>query len=579
MSSKPTSSASSRLETELEHSAPQIEWPQLKYVAQLPEPDWIEATRREVAINISEDKNGIFKYAPIAPNQIRLLCLSPAASYEAPLEGSMLVCNFPRNALRGWHALSYTWGNADELPGLILIDYRKKKITQNLDLALRHLRDHQHSIAFWIDALCINQEDLVEKGYQIQHMRFIHERANSVKVWLGRGGQLTKKGMDFLSLCMLSPDDILVDMLSQGNWSNDVVAGLTAILSKPYWERMWIIQGLVCGTNVQLHCGNKQVSFDVLPRVRKLLAEVRQNLGVPQSSVPDLKALLHAGLPLDIVEISRNHRMQVGQARTALKTSTPASGLLGLLVNGREHQAKDPLDKVYALLGIVEDLHWCSQVFPVDYNITAEQLYIDIAKWMIVHDERLTVFCYPIKSSLRNLPSWCPDWTIKQTTNDILRTSEAKLIIPPELWRTTEICFPDNRTLTATGVLIDGIFCTTGAFDWTLLHYYQLVALTQPAGRIALRGTYTALQTRALQNWLRQSATVFRNKTQVPETVRRQRAVLWELHELIPHLYEDSGIKVPFESLLNDSRMRLQGTKRSSDRWLSLYNVLVARMA
>ncbi|KAI4926776.1 hypothetical protein J4E85_007071 [Alternaria conjuncta] len=40
---------------------------------------------------------------------------------------------------------------------------------------------------FWIDALCINQSDDVEKSLQVQRMGDIYKNAKEVLVWLGDG--------------------------------------------------------------------------------------------------------------------------------------------------------------------------------------------------------------------------------------------------------------------------------------------------------------------------------------------------------------------------------------------------------
>jgi hypothetical protein len=38
---------------------------------------------------------------------------------------------------------------------------------------------------FWIDQICINQEDETEKGHQVQFMGEIFRRAYNVFAWLG----------------------------------------------------------------------------------------------------------------------------------------------------------------------------------------------------------------------------------------------------------------------------------------------------------------------------------------------------------------------------------------------------------
>jgi len=42
----------------------------------------------------------------------------------------------------------------------------------------------------WIDALCIDQADLQEKGHQVAHMGQIFRRADRVVIWLGDTGDV-----------------------------------------------------------------------------------------------------------------------------------------------------------------------------------------------------------------------------------------------------------------------------------------------------------------------------------------------------------------------------------------------------
>lgn len=57
-------------------------------------------------------------------------------------------------------------------------------ITENLHAALRHLRDPALERIMWIDAVCIDQNNLDEKGEQVQFMAEIYAKASCVIVWL-----------------------------------------------------------------------------------------------------------------------------------------------------------------------------------------------------------------------------------------------------------------------------------------------------------------------------------------------------------------------------------------------------------
>lgn len=65
------------------------------------------------------------------------------------------------------------------------IDGRKARVPQSAAIALRSvIREAGEPI--WIDALCINQEELPEKGRQVAMMKDIYKHANEVRIWLGK---------------------------------------------------------------------------------------------------------------------------------------------------------------------------------------------------------------------------------------------------------------------------------------------------------------------------------------------------------------------------------------------------------
>ena len=55
-------------------------------------------------------------------------------------------------------------------------------ITHNLAVALHHLRHSKKSRVLWIDAICINQDDLVERSAEVLEMGSIYGHAKEVIV-------------------------------------------------------------------------------------------------------------------------------------------------------------------------------------------------------------------------------------------------------------------------------------------------------------------------------------------------------------------------------------------------------------
>lgn len=92
-----------------------------------------------------------------------------------------------------YFALSYTWGEgtAREPTEEINVDDARFKVSPNLLAALRAIENHalkgaiQEPWCFWIDAICINQNDEVEKSAQVKSMGEIYRGAVEVLIWLG----------------------------------------------------------------------------------------------------------------------------------------------------------------------------------------------------------------------------------------------------------------------------------------------------------------------------------------------------------------------------------------------------------
>jgi hypothetical protein len=58
-------------------------------------------------------------------------------------------------------------------------------LTTDLFLALQRFRRLAQRRILWADAICINQQDLDERGRQVSIMKGVYEEAVGVLVWLG----------------------------------------------------------------------------------------------------------------------------------------------------------------------------------------------------------------------------------------------------------------------------------------------------------------------------------------------------------------------------------------------------------
>jgi hypothetical protein len=122
----------------------------------------------------------VYKYRPLNRSQIRLLEVLPDATTRmkhVDLKKSSKPFKYA--------ALSYTWGASTETFPFQCEAYNLP-VRQNLLNALSQLKNLV-TTPLWVDAMCINQSDEIEKMGQIQLMTDIYRKAESVLVSAKRG--------------------------------------------------------------------------------------------------------------------------------------------------------------------------------------------------------------------------------------------------------------------------------------------------------------------------------------------------------------------------------------------------------
>lgn len=144
--------------------------------------------------------------------EIRLVKLQPCRDGEGLLEACMYKARLSDDP--EYEALSYVWG--DNTLGRVIqitpfnienratsrfpppLDFQPAShhqsgltshslpVTDNLDLALRRLRQATEERVSWIDAICMNQSNHDERACQVSIMGRIFKQATNVLGWLGR---------------------------------------------------------------------------------------------------------------------------------------------------------------------------------------------------------------------------------------------------------------------------------------------------------------------------------------------------------------------------------------------------------
>lgn len=129
-------------------------------------------------------------YPPLdnAQGQIRLLRVLTGSSTE-------ICCHlkvFQIYETRDYKALSYCWTRA-EASERITVNGQPFWIRPNLRDFLKLLKTGKRNQWIFVDAMCINQDNIDEKGHQIPLMRHVYENAKQVVVWLGKEEEASRQ--------------------------------------------------------------------------------------------------------------------------------------------------------------------------------------------------------------------------------------------------------------------------------------------------------------------------------------------------------------------------------------------------
>ncbi|KAK8070241.1 HET-domain-containing protein [Apiospora phragmitis] len=352
------------------------------------------------------------------------------SSYQQPLH-EPLELPLPGFEPR-YEALSYLWGSpadprpvqvAQLAPGCLPVDrtdhsmlqWTTVKVGQNLEAALQHLRLHDQPRNLWIDALCINQQDEDEKSKQIVRMATLYRMASRVVVWLGPESpseqstvamptlehlgkqlELSQSTVRFASPTATEP--AWFRAVTPLPYSEETWLAIQALLSRPYFGRLWIMQEiLLANSKTLVMCGRDEVAWYHLIRAIVCL--------VAKDSLPS-----HLRRPLECVR--------------ALTWRFDQLSIPFIMNLGRQRQCYMVKDRIYGVLGITPP-EFTRSIKP-DYKVEDRQVFMDAALACMNYDNRLTLLqdCeFPSTSSQSTensqRPSWVPDWSVPRVSRPL----------------------------------------------------------------------------------------------------------------------------------------------------------------
>ena len=426
------------------------------------------------------DKLSLYEYSSLPLGSIRLLCKDDGAGSSIWSLTQHVLSDAPP-----FFALSYVWGT-EKPTERFNIDQSMLKITPSLSNLLHQLEERRDVRFIWIDQICINQQDNVEKVMQVKMMRDVYVSAHKVLVWLGPSTKDSDLAMD-----TIMPLDEAIGVLPQDrfalNPSPSCLPGqddpfwpaLVDLYKRPWYDRLWVLQEVILAKDVDVLCGNRSMPWAAFAsfanKMRELLPFALTggfDARLQDCSDESAKARDPGFVSIRDIDAMRSNEEE------GLKT--PFSTYLSI---GQKRKVTNPLDRVYGLLGLLasEELVRC-----IDnrYDWEPWQGYLHFCKIYIERDPELALLSMAgCVSKPKELPSWCPNFDSPPNVTSFYCTySGLSAGFKPGGPRHSQIkTSATSNTITVPGFRMDRVKTVTKALNPTINNTTPLTGWTDVA--------------------------------------------------------------------------------------------------
>lgn len=356
-----------------------------------------------------------YKYTALSrPNNIRLLRLTGIRNghVDCDLVESMLD---DVDQLPNYTAISYHWGDG-ERSETVAVNSSWLRVTKNAAVLLHHLAD-QRSLDddppfWWIDALCINQDDIREKGLQIPMMGQIFSRATETLVWLGERSEADQSDLALyhcgsLTSILLEIEETAppgmglsapVPKALGDSLHREALLAIGLLLKRPWFRRLWVIQEVALSKKIIVACGLARARWEDITTCISLLTE------------KNFLSLLGNKVRLRPSSVGNLATME--RLRQCLCRKDNGLDLIELISVSRPFLATEPKDYVFGLVGMIrqEDL----DRLHVGYEDTKERVFQNTTEICLSSGHSFETLAaagiqFHVAEATMQMPSWVSD--------------------------------------------------------------------------------------------------------------------------------------------------------------------------
>jgi hypothetical protein len=208
----------------------------------------------------------------------------------------------------------------------------------------------------WIDAVCINQDDLAERASQVRFMARIYSHASCVVVWLGEEGDnsaelfATIEDIASISSRISPPSNKTDSLIGKAHFEEEdsLQKMLMSFLSRPWFYRIWVLQEVASARHITVKCGTAEISgFTFAAGIRPLYrTKPEHNSAFRNLCASTIQAMSwHSSVSTHPISASLPDHLHRARLNCV-------SSLGGLLDSFHLHEATDQRDKIFAILGM-----------------------------------------------------------------------------------------------------------------------------------------------------------------------------------------------------------------------------------
>lgn len=382
-------------------------------------------------------------YKDLEGESFRVLILLPAPEPYYPL-----ICKLDtwplndRGETRQYAALSYFWGSDghngriyflgdnDDEPGVSNPDRwgsaarraTSVRIRNNLFRALLRLRSHgkgAQKVALWVDFLCINQANSVEKTQQLSRMVNIYNNASNVCIWLGESDR-DKRSDEAMAFIPTLMDFAVFDRHANDRKQARKWYALGELMRDRWFSRRWIVQEIALAKDATVHCGGAIVRWSDFADAASLLVSNQETIKSlfdfsdwreGPNTLGDIEAF-GASILLEATNnlFLRKHNGEIKR---------PIKSIESLVTSLKTFDTSDQRDLIYSLKCIASDTSrhlWQYDKggrddLPADYSKSEIEVYKDFTEFCVRSSNSLDIICRPWAMPVKGgeaLPSWIP---------------------------------------------------------------------------------------------------------------------------------------------------------------------------